>query len=97
MYFTHTMMNFDLQVLPDSQLGSHPSDLYSAHLRKESLRVLQPGGTFTFATWINPGWLDTSNAAVPGFHMPASTKEKKHHPTCPRLREAIYTLRTPIR
>ncbi|KAJ7193782.1 S-adenosyl-L-methionine-dependent methyltransferase [Mycena pura] len=60
-HFTHTVMNFGIQVIPDNAFKL---------VVKESFRVLRSGGTIGFTTWIAPGWLDTFKHGVPTFVEP---------------------------
>ncbi|KAJ7698033.1 S-adenosyl-L-methionine-dependent methyltransferase [Mycena rosella] len=58
-HFTHNLMNFGMQVIPDNAL-----------VVKESFRVLQPGGKLGLTIWTEPGWLQSLVAGVPGFTVP---------------------------
>ncbi|KAJ7277944.1 S-adenosyl-L-methionine-dependent methyltransferase [Mycena rebaudengoi] len=62
-YFTHSMMNFGIQLIPNSEL-----------VLKESFRILQPGGKVGFTWWVHPGWLDDVNAAVDYVAPPIFSK-----------------------
>jgi len=70
-HFSHTLMNFGIQVIPDAALAM-----------KESFRVLKSGGKLGMTSWISPGWVESFQAAIPEFSMPpmftdgpVSTKE----------------------
>ncbi|KAJ7813849.1 S-adenosyl-L-methionine-dependent methyltransferase, partial [Mycena olivaceomarginata] len=56
--WTHNLMNFGIQVIPDAAL-----------VVKESFRVLKSGGKLGMTTWISPGWLDSFKIAIEGFTM----------------------------
>ncbi|KAJ7851973.1 S-adenosyl-L-methionine-dependent methyltransferase [Mycena leptocephala] len=58
-HFTHNLMSFGIQVIPDNAL-----------VVKESFRVLQPGGKLGMTSWTAPGWLESFKIAVPGFVVP---------------------------
>ncbi|KAJ7248968.1 S-adenosyl-L-methionine-dependent methyltransferase [Mycena rebaudengoi] len=58
-YFTHNLMNFGMQLIPDGPLAL-----------RESFRVLQPGGKLGITVWTNPGWLDPLKAALPQVPIP---------------------------
>ncbi|KAJ7773616.1 S-adenosyl-L-methionine-dependent methyltransferase [Mycena maculata] len=58
-HFTHNLMNFGIQVIPNIAL-----------VVKESFRVLQPGGKLGITTWTVPGWLESMKAGVQGFVEP---------------------------
>ncbi|KAJ7485087.1 S-adenosyl-L-methionine-dependent methyltransferase [Mycena galericulata] len=58
-HFTHNLMNFGVQVIPDNAL-----------VIKESFRVLRSEGKLGFTTWTAPGWLETLKAGVAGFVEP---------------------------
>ncbi|KAJ7138085.1 S-adenosyl-L-methionine-dependent methyltransferase [Mycena epipterygia] len=58
-HFTHNLMNFGVQVIPDTTL-----------VVKESFRVLQPGGKLGITTWTSPGWLESFTIAIPGLVVP---------------------------
>ncbi|KAJ6563644.1 S-adenosyl-L-methionine-dependent methyltransferase [Mycena vulgaris] len=58
-HFTHNLMNFGIQVIPDNALAV-----------KESFRVLQAGGKLGMTSWTSPGWLESFRIAVPGFVEP---------------------------
>ncbi|KAF7341148.1 Methyltransf-25 domain-containing protein [Mycena venus] len=58
-HFTHTVMNFGIQVIPDATLAM-----------KESFRVLKSGGKFGMTSWSSPGWLESVQLGVPGFTVP---------------------------
>ncbi|KAJ5805104.1 hypothetical protein N7474_010991 [Penicillium riverlandense] len=51
--FTHMFTAFAFMALPQSQAALD-----------ESLRILQPGGTIAFSTWIEPGWVSVMNNAI---------------------------------
>ncbi|KAJ7073641.1 S-adenosyl-L-methionine-dependent methyltransferase [Mycena amicta] len=59
-HFTHAVMNFGIQVIPDNALAM-----------KETFRILRPGGVLGMTSWIAPGWLDTMLHGCPGFSPPA--------------------------
>ncbi|KAJ7052130.1 S-adenosyl-L-methionine-dependent methyltransferase [Mycena amicta] len=59
-HFTHTVMNFGIQVIPDNALAM-----------KETFRILRPGGVLGMTSWIAPGWLDTMLHGCPDFSPPA--------------------------
>ncbi|KAF7324014.1 Methyltransf-25 domain-containing protein [Mycena kentingensis (nom. inval.)] len=70
-HFTHAVMNFGIQVIPDQALAV-----------KETFRVLRPGGVLGITSWTAPGWLDSMVHGCPGFAAPplltsgpTSTKE----------------------
>ncbi|KAJ7126011.1 S-adenosyl-L-methionine-dependent methyltransferase [Mycena epipterygia] len=58
-HFTHNLMNFGIQLIPDTAL-----------VVKESFRVLQSGGKLGITSWTAPGWLESFKVAVPGFVEP---------------------------
>ncbi|KAK7038335.1 Methyltransf-25 domain-containing protein [Favolaschia claudopus] len=58
-HFTHTLMNFGIQVIPDAAL-----------VMKETFRVLKPGGTFGMTSWTAPGWLESFKIAVKEWTVP---------------------------
>ncbi|KAJ7079386.1 S-adenosyl-L-methionine-dependent methyltransferase [Mycena belliarum] len=58
-HFTHNMMNFGIQLMPDNPL-----------VLKESFRVLKSGGKVGMTTWITPGWLPSMQAAIPSWTPP---------------------------
>ncbi|KAJ7159297.1 S-adenosyl-L-methionine-dependent methyltransferase [Mycena crocata] len=58
-HFTHNLMNFGIQVIPDNALAL-----------KESFRVLKPGGKLGMTSWTSPGWLESFKIAVPGWSVP---------------------------
>ncbi|KAJ7079392.1 S-adenosyl-L-methionine-dependent methyltransferase [Mycena belliarum] len=58
-HFTHNMINFGIQLMPDNAL-----------VLKESFRVLKSGGKIGMTTWITPGWLPTMQAAIPSWTPP---------------------------
>ncbi|KAJ7154148.1 S-adenosyl-L-methionine-dependent methyltransferase [Mycena filopes] len=58
-HFTHNLMNFGIQVIPDAAL-----------VAKESFRVLKSGGKLGMTSWTAPGWLESFVTAVPGFSLP---------------------------
>ncbi|KAJ7926159.1 S-adenosyl-L-methionine-dependent methyltransferase [Mycena leptocephala] len=58
-YFTHNLMNFGIQLIPDAAL-----------VVKESFRVLKSGGKLGMTTWISPGWVESVKIAVEGFTLP---------------------------
>ncbi|KAJ7486624.1 S-adenosyl-L-methionine-dependent methyltransferase [Mycena latifolia] len=58
-HFTHNLMNFGIQLIPDNALAV-----------KESFRVLQPGGKLGMTSWNAPGWLESFKIAVAGFVTP---------------------------
>ncbi|KAJ7733932.1 S-adenosyl-L-methionine-dependent methyltransferase [Mycena metata] len=57
-HFTHTLMNFAMQLIDDPALAA-----------KESLRVLRRGGQAGFTSWFRPGWLEALKIAVPEFSL----------------------------
>jgi len=52
-YFTHSLMNFGIQLIPNNELAL-----------KECFRTLQPGGKVGFTWWVKPGWLDDFKIAI---------------------------------
>ncbi|KAJ7116856.1 S-adenosyl-L-methionine-dependent methyltransferase [Mycena epipterygia] len=58
-HFTHNLMNFGIQLIPDTSL-----------VVQESFRVLQSGGKLGITSWTAPGWLESFKVAVPGFVEP---------------------------
>ncbi|KAJ6535126.1 S-adenosyl-L-methionine-dependent methyltransferase [Mycena capillaripes] len=58
-HFTHNLMNFGIQVIPDGNL-----------VAKESFRVLKSGGKLGMTSWIAPGWLESFKIAIEGFALP---------------------------
>ncbi|KAJ5105599.1 hypothetical protein NUU61_002946 [Penicillium alfredii] len=52
-HFTHVFTAFAYMTLPDSSAAFD-----------ETTRILQPGGTIAFSTWIEPGWLSIVKKAV---------------------------------
>ncbi|KAJ7193847.1 S-adenosyl-L-methionine-dependent methyltransferase [Mycena pura] len=62
-HFTHTLMNFGIQFIPNNVLAV-----------EESFRVLRPEGTIGFTSWTAPGWLDSFKHGVPGFVEPPFLK-----------------------
>ncbi|KAJ7304611.1 hypothetical protein DFH08DRAFT_50388 [Mycena albidolilacea] len=58
-YFSHNLMNFGIQVIPDATL-----------VVKESFRVLNSDGRLGMTIWTSPGWLDSFKIAIKGFTMP---------------------------
>ncbi|KAJ7641565.1 S-adenosyl-L-methionine-dependent methyltransferase [Roridomyces roridus] len=58
-HFTHVLMNFAIQMIPDKELAF-----------KESLRVLKQSGKLGFTVWTEPGWLESMKAGVPGYIPP---------------------------
>ncbi|KAF7364275.1 Methyltransf-25 domain-containing protein [Mycena sanguinolenta] len=58
-HFSHNLMNFGMQLMPDPPLAV-----------KESFRVLKSGGTVGMTYWTAPGWLESFKIAVKGFTMP---------------------------
>ncbi|KAJ6496206.1 S-adenosyl-L-methionine-dependent methyltransferase [Mycena sanguinolenta] len=59
-HFSHNLMNFGMQLIPDPALAV-----------KESFRVLKSGGTVGMTYWVAPGWLESFKIAVKGFTVPA--------------------------
>ncbi|KAF7364276.1 Methyltransf-25 domain-containing protein [Mycena sanguinolenta] len=55
-HFSHNLMNFGMQLMPDPALAI-----------KESFRVLKSGGTVGMTYWTAPGWLESFKIAVKGF------------------------------
>ncbi|KAJ6622962.1 S-adenosyl-L-methionine-dependent methyltransferase [Mycena sp. CBHHK59/15] len=58
-FFTHNLMNFGIQVIPDG-----------ARATTKSFRVLKSGGKLGLTSWTSPGWLDTFKAGIPGYTVP---------------------------
>ncbi|KAJ6496328.1 S-adenosyl-L-methionine-dependent methyltransferase [Mycena sanguinolenta] len=58
-HFSHVLMNFGMQLIPDPALAA-----------KESFRVLKAGGALGMTYWVVPGWLESFKIAVKGFTMP---------------------------
>ncbi|KAJ5604651.1 hypothetical protein N7510_009805 [Penicillium lagena] len=57
---------------------SRPTNTHMYILPSESLRILQPGGTIAFSTWIEPGWVSVMKKAIatmPG-NLPFPTAEE---------------------
>ncbi|KAJ5134983.1 hypothetical protein N7526_006348 [Penicillium atrosanguineum] len=66
-HFTHVFTAFAFQLVPQHQA-----------VLDESLRILQPGGTTAFTTWIEPGWESIMEKAIktlPG-NLPFPTSEE---------------------
>ncbi|KAJ7021886.1 S-adenosyl-L-methionine-dependent methyltransferase [Mycena alexandri] len=74
--FTHNLMNFGIQVIPDTDLVvKGPCSaliLLSLSLTPptESFRVLKPGGKLGVTSSTSPGWLESMTIAVPTFVPP---------------------------
>nr|GAT56860.1 predicted protein [Mycena chlorophos] len=77
-HFTHVVMNFGLQVIPDNPL-----------VLRETYRILRRGGTLGTTTWSEPGWLPTMLAGIPGYTTPpilnASTGPAASKPALEKL------------
>nr|GAT44676.1 predicted protein [Mycena chlorophos] len=58
-HFTHAIMNFGLQFMPDKIAAL-----------KETLRILKPGGVLGMTVWTSPGWLDSLIKGCPGWTTP---------------------------
>ncbi|KAJ7649141.1 S-adenosyl-L-methionine-dependent methyltransferase [Mycena polygramma] len=58
-HFTHNLINFGIQNMPDTAL-----------VAKEAFRVLKSGGKFGVTSWVAPGWLDSFRIAIDGFATP---------------------------
>ncbi|KAJ7150464.1 S-adenosyl-L-methionine-dependent methyltransferase [Mycena crocata] len=58
-HFTHNLMNFGMQLIPDNEL-----------VLKESFRVLKPGGKVGMTSWTAPGWVPSFKIAVPTYAPP---------------------------
>ncbi|KAJ7031263.1 S-adenosyl-L-methionine-dependent methyltransferase [Mycena alexandri] len=58
-HFTHNLMNFGIQVIPDANL-----------VAQESFRVLKSEGKLGMTSWTSPGWVESFKAAIPGFSLP---------------------------
>ncbi|KAF8198822.1 S-adenosyl-L-methionine-dependent methyltransferase [Mycena galopus ATCC 62051] len=58
-HFTHNVMNFGIQLIPDPALAM-----------KESFRVLKSGGTVGLTYWTSPGWLESFKVSVKSFTVP---------------------------
>ncbi|CEJ53919.1 hypothetical protein PMG11_00252 [Penicillium brasilianum] len=52
-YFTHVIASFVFMALPKS-----------LDALDDCTRILQPGGTIAFATWIEPGWVSVTKKAI---------------------------------
>ncbi|KAJ7718639.1 S-adenosyl-L-methionine-dependent methyltransferase [Mycena metata] len=59
-HFTHNLMNFGIQLIPDAAL-----------VTKESFRVLKSGGKLGMTSWTSPGWVESFLAGIPGFSLPS--------------------------
>ncbi|KAJ7097156.1 S-adenosyl-L-methionine-dependent methyltransferase [Mycena belliarum] len=58
-HFTHNMMNFGIQMIPDIPL-----------VLKESFRVLKSGGKVGITTWTAPGWVTSLQSVFPSWAPP---------------------------
>ncbi|KAJ7073234.1 S-adenosyl-L-methionine-dependent methyltransferase [Mycena belliarum] len=58
-HFTHALINFGIQVIPDNALAV-----------QELFRVLKPGGTLGMTAGTTPHWLASLQAVVPDFATP---------------------------
>ncbi|KAF8198787.1 S-adenosyl-L-methionine-dependent methyltransferase [Mycena galopus ATCC 62051] len=77
-HFSHNVMNFGIQSIPDP-----------ASAMKESFRVLESGGKLGLTYWISPGWLDSFKISIKGFPLsPAFTDGPD------AMKESIVTLLT---
>ncbi|CAI7615849.1 unnamed protein product [Penicillium glandicola] len=60
--FSHIFTAFAYMALPES--------LKALNVPLETVRILQPGGTIAFSTWIEPGWIAVTREAIES--MPGS-------------------------
>ncbi|KAJ7304613.1 hypothetical protein DFH08DRAFT_976603 [Mycena albidolilacea] len=58
-YFSHNLMNFGIQVIPDAAL-----------VVKASFCILKSSGELDMTIWTSPGWLDSLKIAIKGITMP---------------------------
>ncbi|KAJ7223848.1 S-adenosyl-L-methionine-dependent methyltransferase [Mycena haematopus] len=77
-HFSHNLMNFGIQVIPDPALAV-----------KESFRVLQSGGKIGLTYWVAPGWLESFKIAVKVFTPPRTLLDGPEP-----MQESITTLLT---
>ncbi|KAJ6489676.1 S-adenosyl-L-methionine-dependent methyltransferase [Mycena vitilis] len=82
-HFTHNLMNFGIQLIPDAAL-----------VAKESFRVLKHGGKLGLTAWTAPGWLESFKLGVPGFVPPpmfATSPEAQNETLSALLAAAGFT------
>ncbi|KAJ7665060.1 S-adenosyl-L-methionine-dependent methyltransferase [Mycena polygramma] len=79
-HFTHNLMNFGIQLIPDATL-----------VAKESFRVLKPGGKLGLTAWTAPGWLESFKLGVPGFVPPSIFTTDQGHALSALLAAAGFT------